>query len=152
MANELKGQILVDALCKGEAFLDNDLKPHWNTRPAAPVEGLERYDISMFGNGAVEMGGGEYVRFDQAEAIIAAKDADNAALTERVKELEDKRHDDRFNLLSEMEKAEALETQLAAARKALTDIQCMDWGCLAVSDVFDEINEIVERAALEAKP
>lgn len=35
--------------------------------------GSERYDISMFGNGVVEMGGGEYVRFDQAEAIIAAE-------------------------------------------------------------------------------
>ncbi|MEN5297505.1 Lar family restriction alleviation protein [Brucella sp. TWI559] len=85
----------------------------WNTRPAAPVEGLIRYDISMFGNGAVEMGGGEYVRFEQAEAIIAAKDkrlqewqnkwaqtdmlrlkaeADNAALTARVKELGDERY------------------------------------------------------------
>ena len=79
-----------------------------NTRPAAPVEGLVRYDISMFGNGIVEMGGGQYVRFDQAEAIIAAERAmrktaeqrlaqsqddlkqvraDNAALTARVKEL-----------------------------------------------------------------
>lgn len=84
-------------------------RPHWNTRPAAPVEGLVRYDISMFGNGAVEMGGGEYVRFEQAVAIIGAlqsdvtgsvsitehltqraerAEADNAALTARVKELE----------------------------------------------------------------
>ena len=36
MASELKGQVLVDALCKGEAYLDKDLKPHWGT-PVAPV-------------------------------------------------------------------------------------------------------------------
>lgn len=147
-----------------------------NTRPAAPVEGLERYDISMFGNGAVEMGGGEYVRYDQAVAIIAAKDvaltkeeadhtrsleerdryhdiadklaqaiadryqadigehsnindpwknaldlieADNAALTARVKEAEQIAVYETAVAQAEIDGRKALETQLAAARKAL---------------------------------
>lgn len=60
------------------------------TRPAAPVEGLERYDISMFGNGIVEMGGGQYVRFDQAEAIIAAERVENSVLRKEVDRLQTK--------------------------------------------------------------
>ncbi len=127
-------------------------------RTATPVDGLERYDISMFGNGAVEMGGGAYVRFDQAEAIIAEgrkraevaeykldqaintvqpmiiqraerAEADNAALTARVKELEAVNHNRECasKYLGEVaeengNRAQALETQLAAAKKALAKL------------------------------
>ncbi|WP_340584025.1 hypothetical protein [Brucella pseudintermedia] len=46
-----------------------------NTRPApaATDTGLVRYDLSIFGNGIVEMGGGAYVRADQAEELLAAE-------------------------------------------------------------------------------
>lgn len=40
--------------------------------PAATDTGLVRYDLSMFGNGIVEMGGGAYVRADQAEKLLVA--------------------------------------------------------------------------------
>lgn len=57
-----------------------------NTRPspAATDTGLVRYDLSMFGNGIVEMGGGAYVRFDQAEELLAAERA-RAAEKERLR-------------------------------------------------------------------
>ena len=127
-------------------------------RPAAPVDGLERYDISMFGNGAVEMGGGEYVRYDQAVAIIAAKDADNAALTARVKELSEaldkQRELDNESTLHHYNRAKTLETQLAAARKAL------EW--YANPEIYrshphgigfeDRDKSYAARAALEAQP
>ena len=145
-----------------------ELRNQWNTRPATPVEGLVRYDISMFGNGAVEMGGGEYVLFDQVDVIIAAErakvrhwqeqytemhsqfidlaksaEADNAALTARVKELggeleyggrvkgvntqyanalaylEMTEDDDPEEFAKRLwDEREAIETQLAAAKKA----------------------------------
>lgn len=71
-----------------------------NTSPAAPVAGLETvgyryrhvdyvswiYGESKFPRANVH--NEELVTRPQAEAIIAAKDADNAALTARVKELE----------------------------------------------------------------
>ena len=41
--------------------------------PAATDTGLVRYDLSIFGNGIVEMGGGAYVRADQAEELLAAE-------------------------------------------------------------------------------
>lgn len=104
-------------------------------------------------------------RAEKAKADNAAKDADNAALTARVNGFEGFLDDlaeilgcerDIGDVVNELDainnRAEALETQLAAAKKALTDIQCIDWDGLSVSDVFDEINEIVERATLEAKP
>ncbi|WP_408914038.1 hypothetical protein [Brucella pseudogrignonensis] len=50
-----------------------------DTRPAAPVDGLERYGEDWDeGTGKlmiVELSCGEYVRFDQAEAVIAAERA-----------------------------------------------------------------------------
>ncbi|MBD7992882.1 Lar family restriction alleviation protein [Ochrobactrum sp. Sa2BUA5] len=164
----------------------------WNTRPAAPVEGLERYgydrkgEVVLFENGA-------FVLYSQSEAIIAAEraekesverirdfwfntahslseqieklEADNAALTARVKGMEESAKnsgvcmtcltgspdtygcsdclntgwdggcppnspEDIKTLFSGMisdfskikSRAEALETQLAAARKALRNI------------------------------
>ncbi|EBY7415692.1 hypothetical protein D6J61_25750 [Salmonella enterica subsp. enterica serovar Alachua] len=64
----------------------------WNTRPAAPVEGLERYRVEAYENthyenghthsegwdvAAIEDPEGDYVLFSQAEAIIAAERAEN---------------------------------------------------------------------------
>jgi len=56
-----------------------------NTRPAAPVEGLERFARTQFDELQDQFGMtphkyGEYVRFDQAEAIIAAKNSEITAL------------------------------------------------------------------------
>ena len=68
----------------------------------------------------------ELVTRSQAEAIIAAKDADNAALTARIAELNKLnalvvRQREEANTYGDEghTRAEALETQLAAARKAL---------------------------------
>lgn len=49
-------------------------KQYDNLKVVPDMPELVRYDISMFGNGAVEMWDGEYVRYDQAAEIIAAKD------------------------------------------------------------------------------
>ncbi|MBC2887234.1 hypothetical protein H7Q97_17785 [Ochrobactrum sp. CM-21-5] len=126
--------------------------------PAATDTGLVRYDLSIFGNGIVEMGGGAYVRADQAKELLAAErakterwykkamdagvithsdgttshpmrkerddlKADNAALTARVKELSEtldkQRELDNESTLHHYNRAKALETRLAAARKAL---------------------------------
>ncbi|MFK5639896.1 hypothetical protein ACI50E_18865 [Brucella sp. ZJ1_1] len=57
----------------------------------------------------------EVDRAEALEANLAAKDA-------RIKELEDKRIEDRFTVVDEMEKREALGAKLAAAEKALTEI------------------------------
>ena len=59
-------------------FINAPLLPK-NTRPApaATDTGLVRYDLSMFGNGIVEMGGGAYVRADQAEKLLAAERAES---------------------------------------------------------------------------
>ena len=130
----------------------------WNTRPAAPVEGLETVKQELLGsvkffddfppsiqnmaNIRVVEAAHKYV--EKAEAIIAAKErerndsckawrdafdsmhrramdaeADNAALTARVKELE---ADVSAYILSAEDKdkrRKTLETKLAAARKAL---------------------------------
>jgi len=52
--------------------------------PATTDTGLVRYDLSIFGNGIVEMGGGAYVRADQAEELLAAERA-RAAEKERLR-------------------------------------------------------------------
>lgn len=124
------------------------------TRPAAPVEGLDRYNLNASFDGpgdafcaAVKSKKGVFVRFDQAEAIIAAKDAEiarlrdilditernelreaenNAALTARVKGLarfvvqkDNRIKEVRASLSTAQKTAEALEAKLAAAEKAL---------------------------------
>ena len=130
-----------------------------NTRPAAPVVGLERFYPT--GEDVIDHDGdfagvrvvmersdkGAYVRFDQAEAIIAAEregkrfwqneytqksklllqaEADNAALTARVRRITDALSnvvliDDVGHYVNDTVSAhiKTLETQLAAARKAL---------------------------------
>ena len=129
---------------KEEAY--DDAAKRWNTRPAAPVEGFRRLSL-VRGGGLEDNKNGDYVRFDQAEAIIAARDetirrqdialrgalleverlkADNAALTARVKELSDLidgencADPDKIDAL--FRRAETTETQLVAARKALEDM------------------------------
>ncbi|KAB2676747.1 hypothetical protein F9K85_09635 [Brucella tritici] len=113
---------------------------------------------------------GEYVRFDQAEELLAAEreraeksekdwqiaaklgsdvnrnlanranalEADNAALTARVKELEDKRIEDRFTVVDEMEKREALENYAREATKAITGLTGggSENFCKEIGDVF----------------
>ncbi|MFS2326647.1 hypothetical protein U2P60_14725 [Brucella sp. H1_1004] len=129
-----------------------------NTRPDAPVDGLERFSLAAWSeepthHSYIETDPvGEYVRFDQAEAIIAVErakadeyygeavvsydrklrvselEADNAALTARVKEREQQRDEyrDKWKSIMEQEKSsrktyllhtKALETQLAAAEE-----------------------------------
>ncbi len=131
---------------------------------------------------------GDYALFSQAEAIIAAKDkrieafianereledyqemqlgkiekleADNAALTARVKELEGgiavadgDRAASRTSLELTRHRAEALETQLAAARKALKTIA--DAPACGFPEKWEttpaEVRQIA-RAALEVRP
>jgi len=140
-----------------------------NTRPAAPVEGLERYDLedqSQFNEGCYMRPDetGEYVRYEKAEAIIAAKDvllhiskqwaqdqenranrlqADNAALTARVAR-DDAAFQELIKLGKEADtKFEALETQLAAARKALERV-------VKYSSPQSQAS-LIARAALEVK-
>jgi len=163
------------------------------TRPAAPVGGLETYahDNGSI-SGLCRNEKGPWVLYSQAEDIIAAKDvrieellatdlskleecnclkeqineleADNAALTARVKELGGDRdhwkenHDcvlGKYRLATQrpdlpvdrlpaIRKLEALETQLAAARKALEDI--------AHPKALTSLSRDKARAALEAKP
>ncbi|MDT6940785.1 hypothetical protein RI570_21315 [Brucella pseudogrignonensis] len=151
-----------------KAILQLAIQALRNTRPAAPVEGLERYDLedrSHFNEGSYMHPDetGEYVRFDQAEAIIAAErvekeqlkaelaealrgnryaqlermavkraekaEADNAALTARVKELDHDLNGAKGNAKNAMSnvdywrgQTEALETELAAAEGTLTSI------------------------------
>ncbi len=115
----------------------------WNTRPApaATDTGLERYDMSMFGNGIVEMGGGAYVRFDQADELLAAERAekgkleaawleaegkisdlksDNAAKDARIKEWE--KADRLVSAALWEKKVEVLEAKLAVAEQQLRGI------------------------------
>ena len=120
---------------------DEQAISYWNTRHAPPVEGLETFSVEMKRDYAFMIvdPDGDYVTRSQAEAIIAAKDekihdmrfellnlldkeadleADKAALTARVKELElSSKHsaDVASNAIADMK---SLETQLAAARKA----------------------------------
>ncbi len=147
-----------------------------NTRPAAPVEGLERYDLedqSQFNEGCYMRPDetGEYVRYEKAEAIIAAEraakekadkrvefllkqisraaderkaiEADNAALTARVAR-DDAAFQELIKLGKEADtKFEALETQLAAARKALERV-------VKYSSPQSQAS-LIARAALEVK-
>lgn len=151
---------------------EDDAATAWNTRPSAPVEGLENL-------GFQSLDGETWVRRSQAEAVIAAKDeellslsnsltftdklasqrleraekaeADNAALTARIKELEEQVRfhvDDAVKNWNEATKqedrAEALETQLAAAEKALERI-------VKYSSPQSQAS-LIARAALEGKP
>jgi hypothetical protein len=169
-----------------------------NTRPAAPVEGLETkgWEVKRYNNGGHWLGTSLYIvepsissaaRTDveelvtrsQAEAIIAAKDvllhiskqwaqdqenranrlqADNAALTARVKELE---HDlngakgNAKNALSDLDywrgQTEALEAQLAAAKE--TAARAAYRACAETCHVsLGHAAADAVRAALEAKP
>jgi|GEM_PF-2688923 len=178
----------------------------WNTRPAAPVEGLETVGVqyahehsitgrAMWGwqkewKGCAAIGTRDLVTRTQAEAIIAAKDkrietlwddrnnvlkrlgtldADNAALTARVKELEHSElvkgvNTKYANALAYLEmtedddpeefakrlwdEREALETQLTAARKALTEI----YGNGDATGCNPQIKVDIARAALEDRP
>jgi len=183
------------------------------TRPAAPVEGLETVEAQVLKDGVwqtVQPGGSLYglrptrglVPRPQAEAIIAAKDAeikqlkadlqthidgttalvdekidaefkavdlakDNAALTARVKELEAEcnelvrtsnevigQRDHALNLCAQMEEdKEALETQLASARKALKSIaDAPAWGFPEKWETTPAEVRQLARAALEGKP
>ncbi len=103
--------------CSLETGEEWDHGKAWNIRPA-PADtdtGLVRYDLSMFGNGIVEMGGGAYVRADQAEELLAAKEA-------RIKEL-DRCHEGTIDLCNQKTaQIEALEAKLAAAEKALEEV------------------------------
>ncbi|CAN7519760.1 hypothetical protein [Brucella pseudogrignonensis] len=127
------------------------------TRPAAPVEGLRNV-------GHIDQ---EYLVYrSQAEAIIAAErahkkiwmekaaieaervsklEADNAALTARVKELsEQSKADEDF--------IEALETQLAALKDAAKSVE--DWWLSEGMNHFHGAPYCIFaiRAALEVKP
>ncbi|WP_407976142.1 Lar family restriction alleviation protein [Brucella pseudogrignonensis] len=53
----------------------------WNTRPAAPVEGFRRLSL-VRGGGLEDNKDGDYVRYDQAESIIAAERAERDATHE----------------------------------------------------------------------
>jgi hypothetical protein len=152
--------------CKSSAYGSNNKDQAvtaWNTRPAAPVEGLERYSLEEWNPvprhySYIEPDvNGDYVRFEQAEELLAAAnndtlaaeaelhivrndlskqmsivrttredreiyrnraekaEADNAALTVRVTELEETVRDD-------ITFAKGLKNQLAADRKALRNI------------------------------
>jgi len=63
----------------------------------------------MFGNGIVEMGGGAYVRFDQAEELLAAKEAERAEQWRLRREMEADRD-------TQKAIAARLENELAAER------------------------------------
>lgn len=185
----------------------------WNTRPAAPVEGLETVKQELLGsvkffddfppsiqnmaNIRVVEAAHKYV--EKAEAIIAAKErerndsckawrdafdsmhrramdaeADNAALTARVKELKAENERLRLNAATHQRQfsaanvraknmtqkchrlgleAETLETQLTNARKALTAIaEAPAWGFPEKWETTPAEVRQLARAALEAKP
>lgn len=152
-----------------------------NTRPAPPVEGLETYMRADFGT--VDL-----VTRLQSEAIIAARDrllaasdtvaqqlqkqivtltlkkedleADNAALTARVKELEEQLH--YSNGVSDLaiKHRDEAENQLAVARKALGEISSQklikeipldEYENASFEDAYDTMIEL-SRATLEDKP
>ncbi|MGC0052692.1 hypothetical protein ACNSPG_06450 [Brucella pituitosa] len=149
------------------------------TRPAAPVEVLDRYNLNASFDGpgdafcaAVKSKKGVFVRFDQAKAIIAAEreaqqrlldiieeantdksalDADNAALTARVKAQIEHIATLDSNLEAMEKRAQEGETQLAAARKALS-VMLSEYDELEL--LYDEPASMVSaveaaRAALE---
>lgn len=176
MANELIAEAITDYLgercldyAEGcptcEAWAEYDVL----TRPAAPVEGLDTWKFHAPHNGSAKMiqnTDGDYVTRSQAEAIIAAKDdaiktlqADNAALTARVKGLdglidgENCADPDKIDAL--FRRAETAETQLAATRKALefyADVHKYPAPFTGgMGDLWSDCGAIA-RAALEAKP
>lgn len=90
---------------------------------------------------------------------VNAFEADNAALTARVKELEDKRIEDRFAFVEETEKVEALENQLAAKdvereaiMQAITDPenQPSQFGTVTVQYMEREIAAVLKTLEVES--
>ncbi len=126
---------------------DEEAITYWNTRPApaATDTGLETFSVEMLRDYAFMKADpeGDYVTRSQAEELLADAQtksnywagqcgelyskvetlkADNAALTARVKEL-DRCHEGTIDLCNKKTaQIEALEAQLAAAEKALTEI------------------------------
>lgn len=188
-----------------EAHVKAYAKSHMkeDTRPAAPVEGLVRYESTGTTMVLEEHKNGEYVLFSQAEAIIAAKEqerndsskawrdafdsmhrramdaeADNAALTARVKHFEDaikakggNEHSptqDAYDLAckaidTHRNRAEALETQLVAAEDIRKELQAELQGCEAENNAKDteletlkyqlrQVRLAQEREERDAKP
>lgn len=80
--------------------------------PAATDTGLVRYDLSMFGNGIVEMGGGAYVRADQAEELLAAERARYVEASQRATNEESLKDTMHRGLLRWKERAEKAEANL----------------------------------------
>ena len=136
----------------------------FNTRPAAPVEGLETLSVEMLRDYAFMKADpdGDYVTRSQAEAIIAAErakvqhwqeqytemhsqfidlaksaEADNAALTARVKELEQVVSYEIDVAQAEIEGRKEAEAKLAAAEKSLEPF----------ADIADLINAETEGMA-----
>jgi len=126
---------------------DEEAITYWNPRPApaATDTGLETFSVEMLRDYAFMKADpeGDYVTRSQAEELLADAQtksnywagqcgelyskvetlkADNAALTARVKEL-DRCHEGTIDLCNKKTaQIEALEAQLAAAEKALTEI------------------------------
>lgn len=144
-------------LSRDERGITTPIMPK-NTRPAAPVEGFRRLSL-VRGGGLEDSKDGDYVRFDQAEALIAAKDAriedleqgraefadhyikENETLTARVEGLETERdeairrgEDQWAGWVKEEALRKALEIQLTAVRKSLEPFA-------AVLDDYDPVNE-----------
>lgn len=90
----------------------------WNTRPAAPVEGLERYGYDRKGE-VVPYENGALVLYSQAEAVISAKDAKIDGL-ERMLRISEYRADNLSKRISPLEadnaalKAEARKCESSA--------------------------------------
>lgn len=129
------------------------IEPFMIASPAAPVEGLETFSVEMMRDYAFMKADpdGDYVTRSQAEDIIAAErnraedaerdaneqsnviiklEADNAALTARVKELEGERdeairrgEDQWTGWVKEEVLRKALEIQLAAANKRADELE-----------------------------
>lgn len=86
----------------------------WNTRAVPDVSELVRYDHSLVGtredkSGMLEDANGEYVRYDQAAAMLAAKDAVIERLSEQC-------HGINAELQGVYERAEAAEAERDAIR------------------------------------
>lgn len=169
---------------------DDQAVSYWNTRPGAPVEGLDVVAYAeQFASGAIEVVRVNKSRHcttplvtrSQAEAIITAErnraevaeykldqavntvqpmiiqraeraEADNAALTARVKEQVEHIATLDSDLEAMEKRAQEGETQLEAERKALEFISGI--GFVAAKDAPAHHDEAVKvaRAALEAKP
>ena len=113
----------------------------WNTRPApaATDTGLVRYDLSMFGNGIVEMGGGAYVRADRAQELLAAERVRYVEASQRATNEESLKDTMRRGLLRWKERAEKSEADNAAK----------DAEIVGLREAL--IGEQSQRRALEAK-